>query len=196
MTYTKQRFTSFEEYLETDPSDLPEGRYEYWDGELVEVMTESIFNDELGNSLYFLLRLAGIYHKLIRPHSCEVEVIGRPKTRFPDVTILDDVHLTLMEKSNRVTRKMPPPRVLMEVVSVGNETSDNYIRDYQDKPAQYSAIGVPELWQIDPSREWVRVGTLTGGVYQFQTFTGEELIISPTFPALNLTATQVLGAGK
>ena len=84
----------------------------------------------------------------------------------------------------------------MEVVSVGNETSDNYIRDYQDKPAQYAAIGVPELWQIDPSREWVRVGTLTGGVYQFQTFTGEELIISPTFPALNLTATQVLEIGR
>ena len=31
MTYTAQRFANFEDYLMTDPSDLPEGRYEYWD---------------------------------------------------------------------------------------------------------------------------------------------------------------------
>ena len=146
MIYTKQRFASFEEYLATDIADLPEGRCEYWDGELVEVMTESIFNDSLANYLYFLLIQAGIFNELIRPHSCEVEVIGRPKTRFPDLTILDDVHLTLMEKNNRVTRKMPPPRLLVEVVSPGNETSENYVRDYIDKPISAISQGA----NLDP----------------------------------------------
>lgn len=192
MTHTAQRFASFEEYLKVESWDLPEGRCEYWDGELVEVMPESLFNDELANSLYFLLRLAGIYHQLLRPHSCEVEVIGRPKTRFPDLTILDDVHLTLMGKNNRVTRRMPPPRVLVEVISPGNEKSENYIRDYRDKPAQYTAIGVPEIWLIDPSSAWVQVGILTDGTYQFTTFMGEERIISHTFPELKLTAAIVL----
>ena len=196
MIYTKPRFASFEDYLTADASELPEGRCEYWDGELVEVMTESIFNDGLANYLFLLLVQAGIFSDLIRPHSCEVEMIGRPKTRFPDLTILDDVHLTLMEKNNRVTRKMPPPRVLIEVVSPGSETSDNYIRDYRDKPSQYAAIGVPEIWLIDPVREWVQVGTLTDSAYRLVTFMGDEAVVSLTFPALNLTAAQVLRARR
>ncbi len=192
MTYTKQRFVSFEDYLTAEACDLPEGRYEYWDGELVEIIPESLLNDAIANYLYFLLIQAGIFHELVRPHSCEVEVIGKPKTRFPDLTILDDVHLTLTGKKTCVTLRMPPPRVLVEVVSPGDENSDNYIRDYQDKPAQYAAIGVPEIWQIDPSRHYIKVGTLTNGEYQFNTFTGEAAIVSPTFPGLNLTTVQIL----
>ena len=192
MTYTKQRFASFEDYLAVDPSDLPEGRHEYWDGELVAVMTESLGNDGLANYLYFLLMQSGIYHLLIRPGKVEICVPGKPRTRFPDLVILDDIHLTLMEKNARLTQTMPPPRVLVEVVSPGNEKSENYVRDYLDKPAQYAAIGVPEIWLIDPVREYVKVGTLTDSVYQFETFQGEERIVSPTFPDLNLTTAQIL----
>ena len=194
MTYTTQKFASFEDYLTADPSDLPEGRYEYWDGELVAVMTESLGNDRIANSLYFLLRQAGVYHSLIRPGKVEICVPGRPRTRFPDLIILDDVHLTLMSKNARLTQTMPPPRLLVEVVSPGNENSDNYIRDYIDKPKQYAAIGVPELWLIDPDREWIQVGTLSDNGYQFETFTGQNTIVSPTFPKLDLTTAQVLSA--
>ena len=194
MTFTKTRFASFEAYLTADPSDLPEGRYEYWDGELVEVMAESSFNDALANYLYLLMVQAGIYHKLIRPHSCEVEVIGSPKTRFPDLTVLDDVHLVLMNKNTRVTRDMPPPRLVVEVVSPGAESKPNYTRDYRDKRDQYAAIAIPEYWIIDPDRAWFMVGTLIGNRYQFATFRGNEPIVSPTFPELKLTAAIVLGA--
>ena len=55
MTFTKVRFASFEEYLTADPSDLPESRCEYWDGELVPVMTESPENDDIANYIFFLL---------------------------------------------------------------------------------------------------------------------------------------------
>jgi Putative restriction endonuclease len=107
MTFTKARFASFEEYLTAEPSDLPEGRCEYRDGELVPVMTESKFNDALANYLHLLFVQAEINYRLVCPHSCEVEVIGRPKTRFPDLTVLEDVHLLLMDKNTRVTRDMP-----------------------------------------------------------------------------------------
>ena len=194
MTFTKARFASFEEYLTVDPSDLPEERCEYWDGELVPVMTESPENDDIANYIFFLLLQMGVYRKLVRPHSCEIEVIGKPKTRFPDLTVLDDIHLVLMAKSNRVTRKMPPPRLVVEVVSPGDETQPNYIRDYRDKRDQYAAIGIPEYWLVDPEREWVMVGTLVSSAYQFVTFRGKEPIVSPTFPELNLTAAIVLEA--
>ena len=194
MTFTKARFASFEEYLTADASDLPEGRYEYWDGELVSVRSESLGNDDIANYIFFLLLQMGVYRKLIRPHSCEIEVIGNPKTRFPDLTVLDNVHLVLMAKSNRVTRKMPPPRLVVEVVSPGDESKPNYKRDYIDKRDQYAAIGIPEYWLVDPEREWVMVGTLVSSAYQFVTFRGNDAIVSPTFPELKLTAAIVLEA--
>jgi Uma2 family endonuclease len=191
MTFTKVRFASFEEYLMAEESDLPEGRCEYWDGELVPVPSESLANDSIANYLFFLLFQSGINRRLVHPHSCEVEVIGRPRTRFPDLTVLDDVHLVLMVKI-RVTRDMPPPRLVVEVVSPGSKTSENYIRDYRDKRNQYAAIGIPEYWLIDPEREWMMVGSLSTGEYGFTTFRGDEAIVSPTFPELKLTTAQVL----
>ena len=194
MTVTQARFTSFEAYLSAEPSDLPEGRCEYWDGKLVPVMTESIENDDIANYLYLLLIQMGIYRKLIRPGKVEVEVIGKPRSRFPDLTVLDDVHLTLLKKRATITRKMPPPRLVVEVVSPGKESEDNYKRDYLEKRDQYAAIDIPEYWLIDPDRAWIRVGTLIEGQYQFATFIGNDAIVSPTFPNLNLTAAIVLNA--
>ncbi len=52
------------------------------------------------------------------------------------------------------------------------------------------------MWIIDPDRSWVKVGTLVDNIYQFETFQGENAIVSPTFPKFNLTASQVLSAGR
>ncbi len=194
MTFTKARFASFEEYLTADVSDLPEGRCEYWDGELVPVMSESLGNEAIANYLYLMLVQMGIYYKLLSPGKVQIVVNGRPRTRFPDLTVLDDAHLTLMESSTRLGATMPPPRLVVEVVSPGDEDSENYIRDYQDKRDQYADRGIPEYWLIDPQREWVMVGALVSGVYQFATFRGDDAIVSPTFSELKLTAAQVLGA--
>ena len=194
MTVTQARFTSFEAYLSAEPSDLPEGRCEYWDGELVPVITESIENDDIANYLCLLLIQMGIYRRIIHLGKVEVEVIGKPRSRFPDLTVLDDVHLTLLKKRATITRKMPPPRLVVEVVSPGKESEDNYKRDYIEKRDQYAAIDIPEYWLIDPDRAWVRVGTLIEGQYQFATFMGNDAIVSPTFPNLNLTAAIVLDA--
>jgi hypothetical protein len=78
MTLGKFRFSSFAEYLALDPADLPEGRHEYWDGALVALRPESGSNDAIANYLYLLLVSGGILARLVRPHSCEVEVRLRP----------------------------------------------------------------------------------------------------------------------
>jgi Uma2 family endonuclease len=194
MTFTKARFASFEAYLSADVSDLPEERCEYWDGELVPLMTESSGNDDIANYLFSVLIQMGIYRKLVRPGRAEVEVIGRPRTRFPDLTVLDQVHLPLVERRLTITRQMPPPRLVVEVVSPGSESNLNYTRDYRDKRDQYAAIGIREYWIIDPDRECFIVGTLVSGAYQFKTFQGEAAIVSPTFPELRLTMAELLSA--
>jgi Uma2 family endonuclease len=196
MTVAKApQFKSFEEYLVAGPDDLPEGRYEYGDGDLIEVMTESLFNDKIAKYLMFVFFDMGIPLDLIFTHSCEVEVTGRPRTRFPDLVLLEEVHRTWLAKRSTVTRKMPPPRLLAEVVSPGDEDSSNYQRDYVQKPQQYAAIGVPEYWIIDPEREVILVGILTDGLYQFQAFRGDRAIVSLAIPELRLTASQLLAKG-
>jgi Uma2 family endonuclease len=193
MTVAKSpQFKSFEEYLAADPSELPEGRCEYWDGELIPVMAESFGNLEIADNLTDLMVMAGIPRRLVKAGRIEVTVPGKPKTRFPDLAVLDESHVVFLKTRATITDKMPPPRLLAEVVSPGDENSDNYKRDYQDKAKQYAAIEVPEYWLIDPDRAWVMVGTLTNGAYQYNTFRGDEAIVSPTFPNLNLTAEQVL----
>jgi Uma2 family endonuclease len=195
MTIAKSRFSSFEAYLALGPADLPEGRYEYWDGELIEVMSESGFNDEIANYLYFLLLTSGIAPSLIRPHSCEIEVPGRPRTRFPDLVILDEVHVALIDRRNTITRDMPAPRVVVEVVSPGKQNRD---RDLVAKRQQYGDRGIPEYWLIDPEHRCITVLALNaaGSYIEIGTFHDVAIIISPMFPELKLTVEQVLRAGR
>ncbi|MEB3293726.1 MAG: Uma2 family endonuclease [Synechococcales bacterium] len=197
MTLAKApHFQSFEDYLAADPSELPEGRYEYWDGELIPVMSESFENGTIAVGLLLALVAIGVPFELIKTHFCEVEVPGKPRSRFPDLVVVDESHVLLLKKRATITREMPPPRLLAEVVSPGNEDSDNYQRDYVVKAKQYADLGVPEYWIVDPDRAWVLVGTLMDQAYQFQTFQGDNLILSSTFPELTLTAAQVLNAGR
>ena len=193
MVFTKPRFASFEDYLAADASELPEGTFEYWDGELTSVMSESIGNINIATYLFALLIQAGFSPQILCPGQIEVVVPGKPKTRFPDLTVLEEVHLTLLGRRGTITREMPPPRVVVEVVSPGDE---NYKRDYEVKPQQYAAIAVPEYWIVDPDREWIKVGILNNSTHEFETFRGEEIIVSLTFPELVLTASQILNAGR
>jgi Uma2 family endonuclease len=197
MTVAKSpQFKSLEDYLAADPADLPEGRHEYWDGELVPVMSESIGNINIASYLFALLIQAGFPPQMIGLGQVEVVVPGNPKTRYPDFTVLDESHIVLLSKKATITRDMPPPRLLAEVVSPGNENSDNYQRDYQAKARQYAAISVPEYWLIDPARSVILVGILTNGAYAFEEFRGDRAIVSSTFTDCKLTAAQILKAGK
>lgn len=65
-------------------------------------------------------------------------------------------------------------------------------RDYEQKPAEYAAIKMPEYWIVDPITALVSVLLLVDGNYQTTEFKGSERIISQTFPKLALTAEQVL----
>jgi len=91
---------------------------------------------------------------------------------------------------------MPAPALVVEVVSPGEPGTDNYDRDYVEKPKEYAARGIPEFWQIDPSRSVVIVLTLKDGAYQSREFREGDRVVSLAFPDLQLTAEQILGAGR
>jgi Uma2 family endonuclease len=189
MTPTRTRFSSFEEYLATTEG-LPEGRYEYWDGELVALMTESGENDEIINLLFLLLVQAGLSYKLVKPGRCEVEVMGTPRTRFPDLVILREEHPDLLRRRNTITRQMPPPRVVVVVVSRGKSNRE---RDLISKRTQYAEIGVPEYWLIDPEQQDITVLKLVNGAYvEHQVATGSDRLTSPSLGTLPISVHQLL----
>lgn len=197
MTQAKPRFRNFEDYLDYD--DGSDRRYELVDGEIVELPPESPENDFLALNLRDLL-ITLVRRQLIRVHTCEIEVPvlkpREPANRYPDLVILRAEHLDLMGRRLTIKSDMPPPMLIVEVVSPGTETTENYQRDYTGKRDQYAARGIPEYWLIDPQRQTVLVLTLKGASYQEKSFTGQAPIVSSAFPDLKLTAEQILNAGQ
>jgi Uma2 family endonuclease len=199
MTQAKVRFTSFEEYLawSDDPENAIEGRYELINGELVQLMTESGANTTIATHLLFCLISAGIPVPLVKQGCVEVQVPilqpGDAANRFPDLLVLRTEHPSLIAKRATITREMPPPLMAVEVASPGKR---NHERDYQNKLAQYEAIGVEEYWIVDSEAQAVVVFELQQtGYRQVGKFQGKSMVPCATCPALTLTAEQILDAG-
>lgn len=196
MTQAKTQLT-IEEYLNLDAEGaiergLPEGRCEYVaEGAFVELPPESRPNLLLANYLLIKLIEVGVSLELVYTHACEIEVMGKPRTRYPDVIVIRPEHLALTLSRATITLKMPPPQLLVEVVSPGEK---NQKRDYEDKRKQYQERGIPEFWLIDPARSVVSVLTLEDGSYKVAVFRGSDRIESEQFKQLDLTAQQILSA--
>lgn len=200
MTQALRKLT-FEEYANLDAEEwarlgLPEGRCEYVEsGELNVLPSESELNDWIAQELFWLLAMAQVVpRRLIRPHSCEIEVTGKPKTRYPDLVILQQEHINLTQKRLLIRLDMPPPRLIAEVVS---PREVNRKRDYEEKRKQYQEREVPEYWLIDPEDGCITVLELVNGEYvEYRVFRGEEQIKSPEFGLLPIKAVQILEAGQ
>jgi len=194
MTQAKSRFKSIEEYAALDLSELPEGNYELVNGEIIELRTESDLNVEIAGFLFSVL-LQFVPHYLLR-RGTEIFVSSRAITsRNPDLLVLSEEGRAALQGAKRsaITREMPPPLLVVEVVSPGTTNRD---RDYIDKRQEYAARSVPEYWLIDPIDSLVMVLSLENGDYFSREFRGNDSIASPTFPNLQLTAEQILTAGQ
>lgn len=197
MTQAKSRFSTFEEYAALDPSELPEGNYELVNGVIVEMGAENDQNREI--VILLILALAQFVPRQLLRVGSEIAVSSKRVTsRFPDLMVLSEQTRAVMQPDRRsmIRLEMPAPKLVVEVVSPGEPGSDNYDRDYIEKPQEYAKRGIPEFWLIDPSRAVVLVLSLVDGVYQIAEFRGGDHIQSSTFQTLNLTAQQVLTAGE
>jgi Uma2 family endonuclease len=194
MTQAKVKLASFEEYLAYSDETPIEGRFELVRGELVELPPESEPNNWLANYLQFLLVTANVAPlRLIKMHALELEVpvlqSNDAANRYPDLVVLRPEHLELTQRRLTITRDMPPPRLVVEVVSPGKTNRD---RDYVHKRAQYAALGVPEYWLIDPIAQTVMVLSLAGETYrEIGVFGARRTLASVEFPDLALKAGQI-----
>jgi Uma2 family endonuclease len=196
MTIATAKRMSLEEFLTYD-DDTPT-RYELEDGILIDMGTESPLNTWIAIFLVETFLSQEIDRKQIGfKHLIQVDSTY-VTARDPDLIIHSkDSATALGDGRKEACLKLgePNPLLIIEAVSPGTESTGNYKRDYERKPKEYAQRGIPEMWQIDPARSWVRIGTLVNGNYEFNTFTDNDPIISPTFPTLTLTATAILTAG-
>jgi Uma2 family endonuclease len=199
MTQAKVKLASFEEYLTYSDETPLEGRFELVRGELVELPPESEPNNWLTNYLQFLLVAANVAPlRLIKIHALELQVpVLQPSdaaNRYPDLVVLRPEHLELTQRRLTITRNMPPPRLVVEIVSPGKTNRD---RDYVSKRAQYAGLGVPEYWLVDPAAQTVMVLSLAGETYQeVGVFGLQRAITSVEFPDLTLKASQIFEADR
>jgi Uma2 family endonuclease len=189
MTLATKKLT-FEEYLAYD--DGTDTRYELVNGELAVMPPESRLNARIA---MFLISefLKFVPFRLICCKDTEIEISGRfAQTRLPDIMILsEELDAILGDARSTITRDMPPPRLVVEVVSPGQESSD---RDYRYKRSEYASRGINEYWIVDPMQQMVTVLTLVSGLYEVQEFRGGDRLSSAMFPELMLTAAQILSA--
>jgi Uma2 family endonuclease len=191
MTSTKTLLT-FDEYLAYD--DGTDTRYELVDGELVAMPPESPENLNLAR--FILLQLLKHLPLERVVYNTEVEVSGRrARCRVPDLLVHTEESAAALVGANRatITRDMPPPALVIEVVSPGEA---NRIRDYRYKRTEYAARGIAEYWIVDPEAHQVTVCQWVEGQYEDTVVQGDEAIRSTVVPALELTVNQLFGLGQ
>jgi Uma2 family endonuclease len=196
MTVATSRRMSLEEYLTYD--DGTDTRYELVDGVLVEMGAENPLNPQIAMLLvsYFLQEMGVPYSRLAIGHQIGVSS-SKATARQPDLIVHSpESDAAIMADGKLLRSGDAAPLLVVEVVSNSARDKQSRDRDYEEKPLEYAERGIPEYWLIDPDRAWVRVGTLVNGTYQFQDFTGKQVIVSTAFPDLTLTAGQILTAGR
>ncbi len=176
---TKPKYLTLEEFYEYD--DGTDTRYELVDGELVEMPTES--HENCTFSMKILLQFAKFVPAIQLAHKdIKLEVLGRKaRVRMPDIMILgaDCVNALRGKSQGTIRYDMPPPLIVIEVVSPGRE---NNIRDYRYKRSEYAARGILEYWIVDPEIEKVTLLTLIDGLYEEEVYGKEDRIVSKVIP--------------
>jgi Uma2 family endonuclease len=179
---------TFEEYLTYD--DGTDVRYELVDGELVEMPPEADENSELARFLFVEL-LKHVPFQMISYKETEIEVSGRrARCRLPDLIVHSEASKAALAGKSRgtITRDMPPPALVIEVVSPG---VTNRMRDYRHKRTEYAARCITEYWIVDPQEQQMTVCHWVEGAYEDTVLQGSDRLQSAIVPAFTLTVDQI-----
>ncbi|MFN9396680.1 MAG: Uma2 family endonuclease [Pseudanabaena sp.] len=187
----KPRVT-FADYLTYfDGSDT---KYELVDGELVAMSLGTSLHGEAIDPTYQAIN-AEINRTtqpwIVRQGQIGVRCprgIGLDTVRIPDVVVMQqDNWQALQEREAVIDFDLSAPLLVIEVISPPTKNID-----YRAKRTEYAARDIPEYWIIDPLESKVSVLINSDGWYDVTEFFDSDLLISPTFPELQLTPQIIL----
>ncbi|MEG4534181.1 Uma2 family endonuclease [Microcoleus sp. D2_18a_D3] len=197
MVQTKTKLT-FAEFLEKYPDGS--GIYELVNGEIVKVEATRAHK----NVARFLVKsFDRESERLGLDYIVDKDIVlrtitasGQEQGRNPDVGV---VKASVWNSNVRGYGALTEPiQLAVEVAST------NWEDDYVDKLDEYQRLGICEYWIVDylaiasraylgnPKIPTVFVYSLENGSYLVQSFTGNERIISKTFPELEITVEQLV----
>ncbi|MDZ8185812.1 MAG: Uma2 family endonuclease [Nostoc sp. ChiSLP02] len=192
-TAKNQKLLTFEEYLAYD--DGTDTRYELVDGELVEIPPESQENSNLARFLFVeLLKHFPFY--LVAHKDTEIEVAGRrARCRLPDLMVHTEESYAALANATRatLTRDMPPPVLVIEIVSPGTA---NRVRDYRYKRTEYAAREILEYWIVDAQMQQFTICQWVEGQYEDKVFTGATRMESVVIANWTLTVDEVFNSAN
>jgi len=186
---------TFEKFVTQLPNE--EGRYELINGEIVRILPTRRHEDIAD---FIIRRLDREVERLSLNYRVSGRIMirtetekGREQGRHPDITVVDK---SLWEAfPTAYSALLDPPQLVVEVVST------NWEDDYVDKLAEYQRFGIKEYWIVDylavssrsylgnPKEPTIFVCILEeNGVYKMNAYQGNNKVISPTFPELEITA--------
>ena len=181
---------SLEDYFNYE--DETENRYELENGELLTMPPESDLNLRIASFLFAYFAIQGIPSYRLRIGT-EIVVTGSKATvRLPDLMVLSEELVIALQSASRstITMDMPPPQLVIEVVSPGKKNRD---RDYRYKRSQYQARGISEYWIVDPIEQKITIFNLVEGLYEERIFKEDQAIASQLLSELNLTSQLTVG---
>jgi Uma2 family endonuclease len=197
------KLVSFEEFTEWYPNTGV--RYELHDGVIVEMTPPVGDHEEIVGFLATQITLEFSRLKLpyFIPKTALIKSANSKSAYLPDIILLNRSNLVnepLWKKQSTISESASVPLVV-EVVST------NWRDDYHKKLADYEQMGIVEYWIVDyaalggrafignPKQPTISIYYLIDEEYQVSQFRDHDLIISPSWPELNLTANQIFKAG-
>ena len=158
---------TLDEYLNCQDLD-PDINYELENGQIQEMPPESWQNLQI--IMYLIVEITKIVPYQQITNKAEIIISGSGVTaRVPDLIILTPEGAAELAQYQRSTiiLDMPPPLLVVEVVSPGKKNRD---RDYRYKRSEYAARGIKYYWIIDPQDNKFICLELQDGLYEENIF--------------------------
>lgn len=212
MTQALTKPLSFDEFIQWLP-ERSEVRYELHDGVITLMPKPTGKHSNVTGFLIEELILSIIQMGKRGIWTIPRESIIKPTSKSgyePDIIVLNQEALSSEPRWERESIILNPSSVKLIVEVVSSNWRDDYHKKYADfvrVASRREEMGIPEYWIVDcaalggrefignPKQPTISVCILEEGEYRVTKFRGDDLIQSPTFPALNLTAQQTFNSG-
>jgi Uma2 family endonuclease len=200
----ESKLMSLEEFFDWYPDGY--GRFELHNGVIIKMQPTGTHEQVAG----FLASKLSVYIERLNlpffiPRQGLIKALDSDQSAYiPDVMVLDNNSLSneLLWKKRSIITQGTSIKLVIEVVS------SNWQDDYLMKLGEYEKLGISEYWIVDylglggrryignPKQPTISIYRLVDGEYIVDLFRGQDIVRSPSFPELTLTAEQIFQVGQ